>query len=184
MTLLHSESLPLGWEAPDFKLLGIDEKQYSLADFQNKKGLLVIFTCNHCPYAQAAWPLTLNLYQKYGEQVDFVAINSNESDNYPEDSYANMQELAQEMQLSFPYLHDETQTIAKAYQAQCTPDIYLFELKGGKFKLYYHGRINDNWQEPEKVTENSLAEALQGLIAGETAPAESAPSMGCSIKWK
>ena len=183
MTLLYSEKLPPSWEAPVFNLLGVDGKQYTLDNFQDKKGLLIIFTCNHCPYAQAAWPLLGELYQQYGTQINFAAINSNDALNYPEDSYDAMKVFAQQAKIPFPYLRDESQATARAYQAQCTPDIYLFINEAGKFKLYYHGRINDNWQDKNNVTEENLAAALSRLLQDQEPPAKQPPSMGCSIKW-
>lgn len=185
MSLLYSKPLPIGWPAPDFQLRNAtDDQAYSLANFKNKQGLLIVFTCNHCPYAQAAWPLTIKLYNQFKDQVHLAAINPNDSSQYPEDSFDQMKVLARDLQLPFPYLHDATQQVAKAYQAQCTPDLYLFKNDGSRFTLFYHGRINDNWQNPSAVTQENLEDALQKLIAGENPPAEHPPSMGCSIKWK
>ena len=113
-----------------------------------------------------------------------VAINPNDADTYTDDSFANMRKLVEEMNLSFPYLHDETQEIAKEYKAQCTPDLYLFKNEGGRFKLWYHGRITDDWQNPEKVKERNLEDAMLRLANDERKPENQPPSMGCSIKWK
>lgn len=184
MTLLYSKQLSLGWQAKDFKLKNVDAKEYSLANFSDKQGLLIIFTCNHCPYAQVAWPLLIDLHKRHKKQVHFVAINPNDAENYPEDSFAEMQKIAKELDLSFFYLRDKSQTVAKKYKAQCTPDLYLFEKNGDNWELFYHGRINDNWQNPDDVTVNNLADALQALVKGKSAPDKQPPSMGCSIKWK
>jgi peroxiredoxin len=184
MALLYSQSLPLGWPAPDFKLPGTDGEDYSLSNFSNQLGLLIIFTCNHCPYAMAAWPLTIELYQQFHDQVAFVAINPNDPIAYPEDSFKQMKAKAKQWGIPFPYLHDSTQKVAKNYQAQCTPDLYLFKNEGAQFTLFYHGRINDNWQNPDSVKEKNLQDALQKLIASEDPPTDQPPSMGCSIKWK
>lgn len=182
MVLLYSFKLPLGWQASDFSLKGIDDKVYKLVEIKPKIGILIVFTCNHCPYAQAAWPLLVKLYEKYYKKgIEFVAINPNDEESYPEDSFEKMKKKAKEWQIVFPYLRDETQEVAKAYQAQCTPDIYLFDANK---KLFYHGRINDNWQNPLKVTRNDLDEALRRLCIGDKPPVEQFPSMGCSIKWK
>ena len=183
MVLLHSISLPIGkYEAPDFNLPGVDGKNYSLKDFKGKKGLVIVFTCNHCPYAQASWPLLMELALEYSEKdIAFVAINPNDEKMYPDDSFEKMKEKAVEWRLNFPYLQDKNQQAAKNYQAQCTPDIYVFDKDN---KLYYHGRINDNWQNPDEVTNEDLREALDSLLAGNPPPENQFPSMGCSIKWK
>jgi len=184
MALLYSELLPHAWEAPNFTLLGTDDKQHSLSDYTNKKGLLVIFTCNHCPYAKASWPILQKLYIEFGDRVHFVAINPNDSENYPDDSFEKMKENNHQYQITFPYLWDKDQVTAKAYKAQCTPDIYLFENRNSKPELFYHGRINDNWQEPAKVQQFNLKEAIEKLVNNQDAPKDQPPSMGCSIKWK
>lgn len=182
MVLLHSLILPIGeFEALDFDLPATDGEDYSLKDFKDKKGLVVVFTCNHCPYAQAAWPLLIELAEVYQpKDIGFVAINPNDDSLYPDDSFEKMKEKTDELGINFPYLRDKNQTIAKSYKAQCTPDIYVFDRKN---KLYYHGRINDSWQNPDEVTSNDLEDALKALINGESPPENQHPSMGCSIKW-
>lgn len=184
MVLLHSQSLSVNWEAEDFALKDTDAKIRTLADFKDRKGLLVVFTCNHCPYAKAAWPVLINLYHKYANEIAFVAINPNDSLQYPEDSFVAMQQKTKEWQIPFPYLRDKTQAVAKAYQAQCTPDPYLFKNVNGSLRLFYHGRINDNWQYPENVKEENLQAAMTRLLAGQPSPSNQPPSMGCSIKWR
>jgi peroxiredoxin len=184
MALLHSEKLPIGWEANDFSLKDTDEKLRSLTDFTGKKGMLIIFTCNHCPYAQAAWPLTIELYEKFSQEIEFLAINPNDPERYPEDSFEQMKVKKMEWKIPFPYLFDSTQEVAKEYKAQCTPDPFLFKNEDGKPKLFYHGRINDNWQHTEQVREKNLEEAIKSLISGENPPDNPPASMGCSIKWK
>lgn len=182
MVLLESVSLPREWKAEDFNLIGADDRTYSLADFADSKGLIIIFTCNHCPYAQAAWPLLVDLARTYqAKGVQFVAINPNDPVMYPEDSFKKMKEAVSRWGINFPYLWDETQEVAKKYQAQCTPDIYLFDENR---TLFYHGRINDNWQAPEKVTEENLKDALENFLVGNPSPEYQPPSMGCSIKWR
>ena len=121
---------------------------------------------------------------RLGARGPSVAINSNDEEMYPADSYDSMKMEVQNRQIPFPYLHDKSQQTAKAYMAQCTPDPYLFENVKGVYKLYYHGRINDNWQQKEAVTENSMEEAMTKLVTGEEAPGVQHPSLGCSIKWK
>lgn len=181
MALTESVKLPITWQAANFSLPGIDDKVYSLDDLQGEKGLVVVFTCNHCPYARAAWPILIKLFQTYQSKgINFVAINPNDSQQYPEDSFKMMKVRAKEWEINFPYLRDKNQTVAKDYQAMCTPDVYLFDKD---LKLYYHGRINDNWQDEEKVTREDLKDALDKLLADSDPPSEQFPSMGCSIKW-
>ncbi|MBI4130041.1 thioredoxin family protein [Candidatus Roizmanbacteria bacterium] len=183
MALLQSKQLPIGqWNAPDFSLPSTNEKTYTLNEISGKSGTVIFFTCNHCPYAKAAWPILIDLAKLYqGNNISFVAINSNNADTYPEDSFEVMKEKVDEWNIPFPYLRDESQEIARSYQAQCTPDIYVFDKEK---KLYYHGRVNDNWQDPQAVKEENLKDALELLVKGEQPPEHQPSSMGCSIKWK
>lgn len=186
MVLLKSTQLPVGeWKAPDFKLPGTDGETYSLSDFSHNKGLLVVFICNHCPYAKAAWPQLIALADEYKEKrIAFVGINPNDEVNYPEDSFEQMKQKVKEWGINFPYLQDKSQEVAKVYDAQCTPDVYLFKQKNKQFVLYYRGRITDNWQEPEKAESHDLKDAVDSLLAGSPPLTDQIPSMGCSIKWK
>ena len=184
MVLLESVTLPEDWEAEDFELKGTDGKMHSLKDFEDKDGLLVIFTCNHCPYAEASWPILIDLHKEFGKKIGFVAINPNDPDAYSDDDFESMKELVKKKGIEFPYLVDATQEVAKTYKAQCTPDLYLFRKDEGKMRLYYHGRINDNWQSPELATEENLKEAMKDLVDGKEKPLNQPPSMGCSIKWR
>ena len=182
MALTESSPVEIGSFAPDFDLPATDGKNYSLDSFKDSKALVVIFTCNHCPYARAAWPLLIKLAGEFKDRsVAFVAINPNDEIQYPEDSFEVMKQKVKDWQINFPYLRDETQKVARTYGAVCTPDIYVYDQNR---KLYYHGRINDNWQEPEKVTKEELREALNSLIASQPPPENQHPSIGCSIKWK
>lgn len=182
MSLLYSTQLEPGWQAPEFELPDTNGQIFKLNSQTPKRGILVVFTCNHCPYAKTAWPLLIDLAGKYQKRgIQFVAINSNDDSAYPEDSFEVMRQRANQWGLPFPYLRDENQEAAKAYQAQCTPDIFLFDKDK---KLYYHGRINDNWKESTKVTRHDLDDALNRLFIGDRPPVEQFPSMGCSIKWK
>jgi len=141
-----------------------------------------MFICNHCPYVVAVEDRILQLQREYGPKgVQLVGICSNDPSNYPEDSPEKLLERWKNKQYGFPYLVDESQEVARAYGAVCTPDLYLFD---GERGLYYHGRIDDSWQDPAKVTRRELASALDRLLKGEAAPAEQSPSLGCSIKWK
>lgn len=182
MALTYSQKIPFGAKAPDFSLPGIDGKTYSLAFFADKKILVIVFMCNHCPYVQACWDRLIALQEEFGLQgVQFVGINANDAEQYPEDSFENMKEYAAEKGHNFPYLRDETQEVAKAYGAVCTPDIFVYDEKR---ELVYHGRIDDNWQNPSKVTRHELKEALSALLRSEKPKKDQNPSMGCSIKWK
>jgi peroxiredoxin len=166
-------------EAKDFSLLGIDGKTYSLKTFAEQKVLAIIFMCNHCPYVKAVLPRLNTLAKEFEKKgVGFVGINANDSTDYPEDSFAAMQEI----EIAFPYLHDESQEVAKAYKAVCTPDIFVYDAER---KLAYHGRIDDNWKDVAAVKQQDLKNALEKILAGEKIPKENQiPAMGCSIKWK
>ena len=140
MVLLESEvSLKTGDPAPNFSLRGIDDKIHSLIEY-DKKGLLVIFMCNHCPYVKAKIEAIKEIHQKFKEQISLVGINSNDSEKYPDDSFESMRTIATQKGITFDYLVDETQEIAKKYGAVCTPDPFLFD---SQQKLVFHGRIDD-----------------------------------------
>ncbi|MFH0837890.1 MAG: thioredoxin family protein [Patescibacteria group bacterium] len=182
MVLLKSIQLPMGTPVIDFSLPATDGKTYSPSDFSGKKILVIIFMCNHCPYVQAVIDRLIAIQADYAEKgVQLIGINANDAENYPEDSFEAMREWVGERGINFPYFHDESQEVAKVYQAQCTPDIYVFDQNR---KLAYHGRIDDNWQEEDKVTKKELRTALDALLAGTSIPEPQHPSMGCSIKWK
>ena len=182
MTLLHSVSVPIGSPIIDFFLPGTDGKTYSVESFADKKVLVFVFTCNHCPYANAIEDRLIEFQEKYADQgVQVIAINSNDAENYPDDSYEKMVERAKEKNYPFIYLYDESQEVAHAYQTQCTPDLYVYDENR---ELAYHGRFDDNWQNPNAVTSHDLKETVKALLAGEEPNPEQHPSMGCSIKWK
>lgn len=182
MALLESLQLPLGKDIIPFSLPATDGKGYGPLDFQDKKILVVIFMCNHCPYIKATIDRMIAIQKDYQEKgVQLLGINANDSENYPEDSFEAMQAWVDEKGINFPYLHDESQEVAKAYQAQCTPDIYVFDQHR---KLVYHGRIDDHWQDPSQVTKHELREALDALLEGHSASENQKPSIGCSIKWR
>lgn len=182
MALLESLKLPLGTPAIDFNLKGIDDQMHDLSKYSTAKVLVIVFTCNHCPYAQAVWPRLIALQKKYSatSQVQFLALNPNNNPAYPDDSFEKMKEFAQEWGINFPYLQDTTQQVARAYKAQCTPDIYVFNEAR---KLAYHGRVDDNWKEPAKVTKHELDDAIAALTKGEKPSEFQHPCIGCSIKF-
>ncbi len=174
--------VPLGTPAPDFSLPGTDGKTYSPSNFGNKNVLVVIFMCNHCPYVKAVLRRLINLQNEYAEKsVQLVGINVNDAKKYPEDSLEKMKELAEKKQLPFPYLYDESQESAKAYDAVCTPDIFVY---GIERTLKYRGRVDDNWQHPDEITRHDLKDAIEAILADESVNDDQVSSMGCSIKWK
>ncbi len=181
MALLESVKIPLGSEMPEFELKDPAGKVYRSHELFGERGLLVAFTCNHCPYAQAVWPRFIRLAQyAKGAKINTVAINPNINPDYPDDSPEKMTEAAQQLGIDFPYLVDADQKTARAFKAQCTPDIYLF---GPDRKLVYHGRIDDNWKDESQVTREELKEAINQHASGLPVDAHQMPSMGCSIKW-
>lgn len=182
MARLESVDVSLGTKMPRFVLKDPDGV-IQVSDYAfGKKGLLVVFTCNHCPYAQAVWPRVIRL-GKYAMERDInvLAINPNINPNYPDDSPEEMSKRIKEWGIPFPYLIDETQKVAREFDAQCTPDIYLFDASQ---KLIYHGRIDDNWQDESKVTREELKEAITNLAGGKPVAEKQFPTIGCSIKWR
>ncbi len=183
MARTKSTMLELGTQAPNFNLPSTQSNTVSLADFQNHKGLLVVFMCNHCPYVihlREALAKFARDYQNKGIAV--VGINANDADNYPADSFDKMKEEVTTAGYTFPYLYDEDQSVAKAYQAACTPDFFMFD---DKQKLYYRGQFDDSRPCSEAaVTGADLRAATDTLLARKMSPAEQKPSLGCNIKWK
>jgi peroxiredoxin len=179
---MDTQRLKINDKAPDFNLPGTDGKNYSLNSFQSHKALIVIFSCNHCPYVQAYEERIKAIQQDYAEKGAAVAaINSNDASQYPEDSFEEMKKRAAEKAFNFPYLRDEDQSAAKAYKASHTPEIFLFNEER---KLVYQGKIDDNWKEPEKAKNSYLREALDELLEGKEISVPETWSIGCTIKWK
>jgi len=178
-------TLKIGDKAPDFKLKGIDGESQSLyLDQQGKRAICIVFTCNHCPYAKAYEDRLIYIAQQYNlQKVQFILINSNDSSSYPEDSFSEMKIRAKKKKYLFPYIRDETQDVAKKYGAEVTPDCFLLNKD---FVLVYRGRIDDNWQYPERVKDKSLMNAISNILSGTPIPLEESEkkAMGCSIKWK
>ncbi len=182
MAHLESVNVPLGTKMPKFILKDPDGVIHTSNYESGKKGLLVVFTCNHCPYAKAVWSRIIRLGRYAMErEINVLAINPNINPEYPEDAPDEMKKKIKEWEIPFPYLIDDTQKIAHAFNAQCTPDIYLFD--AGQ-KLVYHGRVDDNWQEESKVTKEELKEAITALAEGKPIAGKQIPSIGCSIKWR
>jgi peroxiredoxin len=183
MVLTPSTMLLLGTKAPDFSLVNVDGKTVRLADFQKSPALLVIFLCNHCPYVKHVATGLAKLTTEYmAKGVAVVGINSNDVANYPADSPAQMAAEVAQRGYKFPYLYDETQDVAIAHRAACTPDFYLFD---GEQKLVYRGQMDGS--RPDSgipVTGADLRAALDAVLAGKKPAAEQRPSIGCNIKWK
>ena len=181
--MTYTESKPMALETPivSFELPDVDGRPVRSFDFVDKKAILVTFTCNHCPYAKAAWPILIDLQTRFAESgLQIVAVNPNNNPEYPEDAFARMKPFGAQIGLNFPYLFDAEQSVARRYGAVCTPDNYLFR----EGRLYYHGRINDNWQSPSQVKEQTLELFVRSALGEAINLPESVyPSMGCSIKW-
>lgn len=182
MALLESVFIPLGTQMPAFEIKDPTGRIYRGSELPGAKGLLVVFTCNHCPYALAVWPRLIRLAQ-YSRTigVNTVAINPNINPKYPDDAPEKMIEKIKEWKVDFPYLVDETQKVADAFKAQCTPDLYLFDKDK---KLVYHGRLDDNWQDEKAVMKEELREAIDNMVCNRPITPNQKPSMGCSIKWR
>ena len=182
MVLLESKiSLKTGDTAPDFSLMGIDDKIHSLESYVGSKGLLVIFMCNHCPYVKAKIDAIKQIHEKFKESIALVGINSNDSTEYPDDSFENMKKIADEKGMKFDYLVDEKQDVAKKYGAICTPDPFLFDQNR---KLVFHGRIDNAMNPDDTATESTMQKNIEKYLAGEKIEKDFDPSIGCSIKWK
>ncbi|NBV41832.1 thioredoxin family protein [bacterium] len=182
MALVESSDIGIGSVMPSFSLEDAMGDRITLADSRGEMGTLIIFTCNHCPYALAVWPRLIRLGLELSRDgIGTVAINPNIHPDYPDDSPSEMAKRVTDWGIPFPYLIDATQEVARSYDAQCTPDIYLLDAQD---QLVYHGRIDDNWKNESLVTHRDLWEAAQGLINGFPPLTVQKPSMGCSIKWR
>ena len=183
MVRTASTMLPLGTRAPDFSLPDTQGAKVSLADFRDAKALLVIFMCNHCPFVKHVAPELARLTAEYQRKgVAVVGINSNDADTHPDDAPERMRDQVELRGYTFPYLHDATQEVAKAYRAACTPDFFVFD---SEQKLVYRGQMDSS--RPESgipVTGEDLRRALDAVLAGEPVAEEQTPSIGCNIKWK
>lgn len=183
MVRTNSTMLPLGTPAPEFKLPDATGKVMHFSDFNEERGLLIMFISNHCPYVKMLREGLARLGKEYQQHcISVVAISSNDVENYPDDSPEKMVDEIVEFGYTFPYLYDESQDVAKAYHAACTPDFFLFD---GNRRLYYRGQFDDARPgNGVEVTGRDLRNALDRLLAGEAAPEEQKASMGCNIKWK
>lgn len=175
-------SLKIGDKVIPFTLPGVDDKEHSLSDYSDAEALAVIFSCNHCPYVLAWEDRMVQIQADYANKgVKLLAINSNDVRRYPEDSFPKMKEHAEEKGFNFPYLFDESQEVPRAYGAERTPEVFLFDRSGA---LQYHGAIDDNYDNPAAVNKQYLRNALDDVLAGETPSVQGTTPVGCTIKWK
>jgi peroxiredoxin len=175
-------SLKIGDRAITFALPGVDGKTHSLRDSLAAGVAAVIFSCNHCPYVRAWEDRMVAIQRDYGDRgVQLLVINSNDDVKYPEDGFEKMKERAAEKGFDFPYLRDETQEVARAYGAQRTPEVFLFDRLG---VLRYHGAIDDNYEDPAAVRRHYLREALDAILEDREPPVSDTPPVGCTVKWK
>ena len=184
MARTASNMIPLGFEAPEFELLNVmTSTKESLANLRGKQGTLIMFICNHCPFVihlHKGFQELFNDYEASG--INIIAISSNDVINYPEDGPEQMKELFSSKRFNIPYLYDETQMTAKAYDAACTPDFYLFD---ENLKCSYRGQFDDSRPNNRLlVTGLDLRVAMNALLEGNSAPQHQTPSLGCNIKWK
>ena len=183
MVMTPSQDLPLGTEAPDFDLPDPSGERHRLGEAAGAKGIVVIFMCNHCPFVKLIREKLAEVARDYqAKGIAFFGINSNDASKYPDDAPDKMAEEIEAFGYTFPYLVDETQEVAKAYRAACTPDIFVFDADR---KLYYHGQFDDARPgNGRPVTGADLVGALDALLAGAPPPEAQTPSVGCNIKWK
>ncbi|HNY80349.1 MAG: thioredoxin family protein [Sedimentisphaerales bacterium] len=183
MSATASTMLPLTTKAPDFHLPDTEGKTVSLSDLRDARALVVVFLCNHCPFVKHVIRDLVDLAKEYQDRgVAFVAINSNDVATYPDDRPEMMAKFAKQRGFTFPYLYDETQEVAKAYRAACTPDFFVFDEKR---ELIYRGQMDDSRPgNGVPITGADLCVALDGILEGGPVPANQKPSMGCNIKWK
>ena len=181
MTLQSSGVCDFGWRAADFDLPGVDGKRYTLADVRGSNGLLVMFICNHCPYVKAVRERIVRDCRDLAPLgIGAIAISANDPTDYPEDSFDNMRRIAQEYAFPFPYVLDETQAVAKAYGAVCTPEFYGFN---AQLELQYHGRLDESGREAKPNARRELYEAMRQIAETGRGPEDQVTTIGCSIKW-
>ncbi len=175
-------TLEIGESPPDFDLAGVDGKNYSPASFNDAKSLIVFFSCNHCPYVVGSEDRMNALYDDYASKgIAMIAINSNETENHPTDTFEHMVRRAKDKGFRFPYVRDESQDVARTYGALRTPHYYVFDEQR---KLRYTGRMDDNPREEGKETTHELRDALDALLEGKDPPVPVTNPIGCNIKWK
>ena len=173
--------LKIGDKLPEFSLVATNGRECNPYEFEESKIIVVMFTCNHCPYVKAYEQRLIDLQKDFADKaVSFIAINANDEVNYPEDSFENMVKRAKEKGYNFPYLRDKTQEVVKAFGASYTPEVFVFDQNR---ILQYHGCVDDNWKEPDKVTKQNLREAIEAILAGEKVERPDTQAIGCTVKW-
>lgn len=179
---MATKTLQIGSTIPDFELHAVDGKTYSVNSFKDQKVLIIIFSCNHCPYVQAYENRIIQIQKDYSSSgVAIAAINSNDKVKYPEDSFEEMKKRGELKKFNFYYLRDEDQSVARSFDAAHTPELFVFD---SERKLVYHGKIDDNWQDENKVKTKYLRNALDELLSGNEISVPETFSIGCTIKWK
>lgn len=184
MALTHSQMFPLGATAPGFTLLDtVSGKELSLEQLKSELATVIMFICNHCPYVQHVRSELVRLAKEYqSKNIAFIAISANDAKSYPEDAPDKMRTVAEQLGYSFPFLHDETQEVAKRYEAACTPDFYVFDRD---LKCVYRGRFDESRPGNNiPVTGKDLRAALDAILASKPISFDQQPSVGCNIKWK
>ena len=177
-----STKFPIGSNLPKFNLKNVDGSFIGLDYFKNAPASLVVFSCNHCPYVKGTDEALIAIVKRFMPLgLKAVVINSNDASQYPEDSFDKMKEKASFFNLPYPYLYDDSQEVARLFDAQCTPECFLFDADK---RLVFHGAINDSPREPSKVRKDFLSNAINQLLNGEVPAPKFAHPMGCSIKWK
>lgn len=184
-TSLFAQGLKVGDKAPDFRLKNVDGKMISLSDYSKAKGFIVIFSCNHCPYVKAYEDRMIDLHKKYESKgFPVIAINSNDPEVVPEDSFDKMVERAKQKKFPFVYLFDEGQKVYPQYGAARTPHVYVLSKQGKDFVVEYIGAIDDNYKEPSAVKEKYVEQAVDALLAGKKPSTTETKAVGCTIKVK
>ncbi|MFH0991145.1 MAG: thioredoxin family protein [bacterium] len=180
---MGTNQLAIGTVIPEFSALpGTDSKQYSLSTFNEKKVLVIVFSCNHCPYVKAYEERMKAFQQDYeGKGVQLVAINANDTKDYPDDDFESMVKRAQEKGFNYPYLRDENQIVASAFNATHTPQFFVFDAER---KLRYIGKMDDNYQDPSAVKSTYLRNAVDAILSGQEVAEPETFSIGCTIKWR
>ncbi len=185
----NARAAPSGYEigsiVADFKLRNTDGSTFALSSYKDKKGVIVVFTCNHCPFAKAYEDRIMDLDKKFAASgFPVVAINPSDAASYEEDSFEKMVARAKEKSYTFPYLSDETQATAKSFGAARTPHLFILKNEGGRFTVQYIGTIDDNAQDPASVTKRYVEDAVNNMLAGKPVGTTQTKAVGCSIKWK
>lgn len=184
MAFAQNAGYSVGDEAMDFELTNVDGAKVSLSGMENAKGAFVIFSCNTCPYVKAYEDRMIQLHEKYAPQgYPVIAINPNDAQVSPGDSFDAMKKRAQEKDFPFPYLHDESQEVIKAYGGSRTPHVYLLNKENGKFIVKYIGAIDNNYQDASAVTQHYASDAVEAVMKGQNIAEETTKAIGCSIKW-